>query len=241
MPHRNRVTPFGTIEAVAERGTLMGNRGILHDAHGELGPALWRHPHWVACALAFKDHHREVLQPGTWTELFFLDEAVSFAAGHRPCAFCRRADYRRFVAAWRRAQGLTEDASLGFSDIDRALHEARVVPRRREQRRWPAVLGDLPTGSFVSRSVRLGEAWLVADGKVLRWSHAGYDRSVTIDAKENVSVLTPAPTVAAFEAGYAPMLHPTAQGLLASVRGHVTSRTSRRRRPWRTGPRACAR
>ncbi len=231
MPHRNRVTPFGTIEAVAQRGTLMGNRGILHDAHGVLGPALWRHPHWVACALAFKGHHREVLQPETWTELFFLDEAVGFAAGHRPCAYCRRADYLRFVAAWRRAHGLANEAPLGFKDIDRALHRARVVPRRREQRRWPAVLGDLPTGGFVSRSGCQGEAWLVADGGLLRWSHAGYDRSEPIDAKENVTVLTPAPTVAVFEAGYAPTLHPTAQGLLASVRRRVTSRTSRRRRP----------
>jgi len=217
MPRRNRVTPFGTIEAVAERGTLMGNRGILHDAHGVFGPALWRHPHWVACLLAFKDFHREVLQPGTWTELFFLDEAVSFAAGHRPCAFCRRADYNRFVTAWRRAHGLTADAPIGFKDIDRALHGARVVPRRREQRCWPAVLGDLPTGSFVSRSGRQGEAWLVADGRILRWSHTRYDRSVTIDAKENVTVLTPAPTVAVFEAGYAPSIHSTARELLASV------------------------
>jgi hypothetical protein len=207
VPRRNRVTPFGAIEADPARGTLMGNRGILHDATGALGRALWRHPHWVACLLRFKDLHREVLQPGTWTELFFLDEAVAFAAGHRPCAYCRRADYNRLIAAWRRAHDMAEGAPLGFNAIDRDLHRARVVPRTRRRRVFEARLGALPSGTFVDVG---GAAWLVRGDRLLRWSHAGYDAARALDPEARVSVITPEPVVAAFRAGYGPALHPTA-------------------------------
>ena len=94
MPLQNRVTPFGDLIATEGRGLLMGNRGVLHDADGDI-----RRTHqtrrWIACALEFRGRHREILQPNRWTELFFLDEATALAAGHRPCAECRRADYRR--------------------------------------------------------------------------------------------------------------------------------------------------
>ena len=206
MPRPNRVTPFGAFEATAARGTLMGNRGILHDERGVIG-APWRHPHWVACVLSFKGARRAILRPGAWTELFFLDEPTAFAAGHRPCAYCRRADYRRFVAAWRVAHGLAPTERLGFQAIDRALHAARAVPRRRLRRTWIARLGALPDGAMVDRDGGGHQAWLVADGRLWPWSHAGYGAPAPFDPDIEVTVLTPAPTVASFRAGYVPRWH----------------------------------
>ena len=99
MPLQNRVTPFGEIVAVPERGTLMGNRGILHDDAGHIVRS-YQVRRWIACRTAFRGRHRQLLQAHSWTELFFLDEATAFAAGHRPCAECRHADYQRFKEAW---------------------------------------------------------------------------------------------------------------------------------------------
>lgn len=204
MPRQNRVSPFGSIEATAARGLLTGNRGILHDAAGRLGTARWRHPHWIACRLDFKDVRRQVMAPGAWTELFFLDEATALAAGHRPCAYCRREDFRRFAAAWGHAHDLA--APPRAPEIDRALHLARVEPRSRRQRRFAALARDLPDGSIVALS---GEAWLVLGSGLRRWTHQGYDRRAPLpDAP--AEVLTPAPTVAVLRAGYRPMLHPSA-------------------------------
>jgi hypothetical protein len=209
LPHPNRVTPFGAFEATAARGTLMGNRGILHDEHGVIRVP-WRHPHWVTCRLAFKGAWRRVLTPGTWTELFFLDEPTAFAAGHRPCAYCRREDHRRFVAAWRAAHGM--DAPHDFRAIDRALHAARAVPRRRVQRTWTSRVGDLPQGTMVDRDGQRRQAWLIAGGALRPWSHAGYGAPEPLDAAATVTVLTPEPIVAVFRAGYAPAPHASAGG-----------------------------
>lgn len=204
MPRQNRVSPFGEIEATAARGLLTGNRGILHDAAGRLGRARWRHPHWIACRLDFKGLRRTVMSPGAWTELFFLDEAVALAAGHRPCAYCRRDDLRRFAAAWQEAHGL--DGPPKAPEMDRALHGSRVHFRTRRQRTFAAMAGELPDGSFVGVS---GDAWLVLGSAILRWTHRGYaHRAPLPDAP--VEVLTPAPTVAVLRAGYRPMLHPSA-------------------------------
>src|SRR5713226_1145668 len=118
MPLRNRVTPFGEILALAGRGTLMGNRGILHDAQRTIvrDSQVRR---WIACRLEFRGRHRRIMTPGRWTELFFLDEAAAFAAGHRPCAECRRADFVRFQDAWRHVY---PDALPLADVIDARLH-----------------------------------------------------------------------------------------------------------------------
>jgi hypothetical protein len=208
LPKQNRVTPFATIEAVAARGTLTGNRGILHDDHGVLGPARWRHSHWVTCLLEFKSRWRPVMSPHAYTELFFLDEAVAFAAGHRPCAECRRSDYLRFLDAWADAAGLADRASLRAVDVDRVLHAQRIGKGSRVQARYRANLADLPDGSFVRISDQR-DAWVVAGPKILRWSHQGYDLART-RRRMDVEVLTPRPSVAVFKAGYRPMFHPTA-------------------------------
>lgn len=200
MPLQNRVTPLGEIVADPARGTLMGNRGVLHGLDRQLGASRWRHKTWIACRLDFKARRRPVMAPGRYTELFFLDEATSLAAGHRPCAECRRADYLRFRAAWTRAQGLDEPPSA--TAMDAVLHAHRV-DRARSQRTHEADLAGLPDGAFVSLD---GGAWLKRGGRIHRWSPSGYDES-RVAAPGIVAVLTPAPTVAALAAGYAADIH----------------------------------
>jgi hypothetical protein len=201
MPYANRVSPFGRFEATPHRGLLIGNRGILHDEEGRFGAARWRHPHWIACALEYKGWRRRLLQPRAWTELFFLDEATALAAGHRPCALCRRADYERFRAAWQRAFALLKKPSA--AEMDRALHAARIDGRAQKHHR--ARLETLPDGAMIEDE---GAAWLVLGDRLLKWSHAGYG-----DERERgrgeVRVITPAPSVACLAAGYTVLLHPS--------------------------------
>jgi len=100
MPLQNRVTPLGDLVAEPGRGLVYGNRGCLHDEQGRIRRR-FNGRRWIACRLRFRGWHREpLLQPGRFTELFFLDEATAFAAGHRPCALCRREDYVRFGEIW---------------------------------------------------------------------------------------------------------------------------------------------
>ena len=100
MPRQNRVTPFGEITATPERGTFLGNRGVLHDAEGNIKRG-WKVKRWLVCVLEFKGRKRTVMTPNRYTELFFLDEATALAAGHRPCAECRHARFIAFCHAWK--------------------------------------------------------------------------------------------------------------------------------------------
>jgi hypothetical protein len=206
MTLQNRVTPTGEIIAVPARGSLMGNRGVLHDAEQRLGVARWRHPHWIACRLAFKGRRRPLMAPHRYTELFFLDEATALAAGHRPCCECRREDFLRFQAAWRRAFGDDGDARAG--DIDRGLHRARVEPRTRRQIRFEAPLADLPDGAFVLLPDDSAPC-LVRGVHLEPWRPGGYGPP-RARPSGRVSVLTPAPTIAVLRAGYVPSDHPLA-------------------------------
>lgn len=211
MPRQNRVTPFGDFEAVSSKGSMMGNRGILHDENGVLGAARWRHPNWVACTLSFKGRRRTIMLPGHYTELFFCDEAVALAAGHRPCAECRRDDFRRFMSSWRKAHGLSPSDPLKASEVDRKLHAARVR-RDKTQITFQSILGAVPDGAFVELPNEPGKAWLVRKDQVRLWSHEGYGEARQFDPSINVTVLTPEPTVQVLAAGYTPALHPTAMG-----------------------------
>src|SRR3982074_3333592 len=141
MPLRNRVTPFGEIVALPGRGTLMGNRGVLHDAQRTIvrDSQVRR---WIACRLEFRGRHRAVMSPGSWTELFFLDEAAAFAAGHRPCAECRHADFRNFQAAWRAVYPGPQPMA---DAMDAQLHaERRQGPWTK--RTYLAEISELPGG-----------------------------------------------------------------------------------------------
>jgi hypothetical protein len=209
MPLQNRVTPMGDIIADAARGTLLGNRGILHDIGRRLGTARWRHRSWICCRLCFKNRRREVMAPRRYTELFFLDEATALAAGHRPCCECRRDDFRAFQAAWRRAAA-TPDASADA--IDRVLHPARVDARSRRQIRFEAPLDDLPDGAFLLLRSDESIPLLVVGRHLLPWRPAGYGTPRARPSGIRCLVLTPRPTIAVLRAGYAPLLHPTAIG-----------------------------
>jgi hypothetical protein len=206
MPLQNRVTPFGEIVASAARGDLMGNRGILHDDRKRLGTARWRTKAWISCVLEWKGAKRAVMSPGSYTELFFLDEATSCAAGHRPCAQCRRRDYNRFMAAWRQAAGCGEGTSVTASVIDARLHAERVAPRTRGKITFTASLHDLPDGTMVTLTNAPSQELLVLGDALLPWSPQGYAAPIEKHFG-TVSVLTPSSMVGALRAGYRPQLH----------------------------------
>ncbi|WP_323763039.1 hypothetical protein [Maricaulis sp.] len=201
-PLRNRVAPTGDICTHTARGTLMGNRGILHDARHQLGTARWKHQAWVTCTLAFKARRRELMAPGNYTELFFTDEAVALAAGHRPCAECRRADFNRFRAAFASAHPDLPNP-VRAADMDRLMHKARVHSRSRAQVTHEAKLADLPEAVFF-RASENGPPLVRWRGKVWAWSFAGYSAGPET-LPERVEVLTPEPTVKAIAAGYVPV------------------------------------
>ncbi len=200
MTLQNRVLPTGEIAATPERGTLMGNRGVLHNADRQLGKARWRHPHWVTCVLDFKDRRRKLMQPGAYTELFFLDEPTALAAGHRPCGECRRAAFRRFVSLFHAANG-----TATLDEIDRLMHRDRVT-RRRAQVRHTAPLERLPDGAFILQN---DAPHLVWGGHILRYSPGGYTAALARSTGP-ATVITPASTVATLAAGYRPVPHPSA-------------------------------
>lgn len=190
MPLQNRVLPTGQIVADPARGMFTGNRGCLHDDQRRLGTARWRGRAWIICALDYKGWRRVVMTPRTWTELFFLDEAVALAAGHRPCALCRRTAFVAFQAAF---------GGLRAPDMDAALHAARLDGRT--QRQFTADIRDLPDGTFVDRQ----GPHLLWRGQAHPYAPAGYGGPVAIGAGM-VTVMTPAPTVQVLRAGYVPVV-----------------------------------
>ncbi len=209
---QNRVDPFGAIHAVAARGTLMGNRGgCMHTRHQRLTGRRWVSTRWIACKLDFRGWHREVMQLGRYTELFFLDEATAFAAGHRPCMLCRGADARRFIAAW--LAGNRHGQSLrSVDELDRALHAERVDTATHRQRTARTPLQGLPEGAMVTFDVDPGTPLLVWDGALWPWSFAGYQEPRAWGdafATGEGTLLTPPSVVEAFRAGYRPAVHPS--------------------------------
>jgi hypothetical protein len=204
MTLQNRVTPTGEIVADPARGTMMGNRGCLHGQGRELGRSRWRSKLWICCVLEWKGVRRDPMPPGRWTALFFLDEATALAAGHRPCAYCRRGDYVAFGEAWRQAHGL--DRRPKAVEMDAVLHSERVESRTRRQRTRRASIYDLPEGVMVRSR---GMPALFFGGRLLPWTFHGYGRPLPV-ALSTVELLTPPAIVAAMIEGYQPLIHPTA-------------------------------
>jgi hypothetical protein len=208
VPRQNRVTPRGELIATPERGLVYGNRGCLHDDDGRIR----RHHNgrlWIACRLRFRGWHRSpLMQPGRYTELFFLDEATAFAAGHRPCALCRREDYNRFKSIWAELHPGQDRAA----QIDAQLHGERLTGPR-TQRLHEAELAGLPDGAFVllddgSPSVVLGR-------ELLNWSPGGYAERTPRHTRGRATarVITPPSLLAVLRAGWSgvvPLLHPSA-------------------------------
>jgi hypothetical protein len=195
MPLQNRVTPLGELIATPERGLVYGNRGCLHDEHGNIRrrSAVRR---WIACRLEFAGRRRlPLMQPGRYTELFFLDEATAFAAGHRPCAECRREDYNRFTALW--------PGPPGADAIDLQLHGERLA--------GPHDASDPPDGAFVLHE---GEPWLVFGDALLRWTPGGYTERVPRPSSSRI--ITAPSLVEVLRQGWegaVPLLHPSILGV----------------------------
>jgi hypothetical protein len=187
------VTPTGELLATPERGLVYGNRGRLHDEDGVIRRQ-WQVKRWISCRLDFRGRRRTggPMPPGRYTGLFFLDEATALAAGHRPCAECRNADYRSFLA-------LTGAASA--DELDRRLHAERLGPKPERD------VASLPDGAFVLVG---DDPWLVLNGELLRWTPGGYtDRRA---ASGRAAVITPATSLHVLAAGWSgsvALLHPS--------------------------------
>jgi hypothetical protein len=208
VPLQNRVTPLGELIATAARGLVYGNRGCLHDETGRIRRR-YNGKRWIACRLQFRGWQRgPLMRPGRFTELFFLDEATAFAAGHRPCALCRREDYDRLVALWRELH----PGQVGADAIDAQLHAERVAPDTRAQLHHQAPLDELPDGAFVLRD---GAPWLVLGARLLAWTVSGYVARRPRPGREQAHVITPPSLVAVLRVGWQPLvpfLHPSATG-----------------------------
>jgi hypothetical protein len=209
MPRQNRVTPAGALVATPERGTMLGNRGVLHDPDGRIRRP-WAVGRWLICVLEFRGRHRTVMAPGRNTELFFLDEATALAAGHRPCFECRRRAFHAFRDAWAAANPDLLAGQVATADrMDAALHAERVGPGR-SKRTHRADLDDLPDGVFVTLDRRGDAPYLIRGRHLLAWSFGGYGERRRRPRGRSATVLTPASTVAAIRAGYAPAIHASA-------------------------------
>ena len=200
MTLQNRVTPFGDIVAVLDRGTLMGNRGILHNNAKKLVRTHASRRDWMTCALSFKGWKQELMRPGSYTQLFFLDEATALAAGHRPCSTCRRAASNAFKTAWLAAGLAPPDQKLSVAAIDTVMHQDRI-DRSGRKRTYTARSSDLPAGTMIALHREPEAAWLVFNDHLVRWTAAGYSE-VRSTSNEIVDVLTPASTVRVLAAGY---------------------------------------
>ena len=203
MPLQNRVTPFGDIVATPHRGLFTGNRGIIHDpATKTLLKKRWSSRAWITCVCEFRGWRRKVMGGRSWTELFFLDEATAFAAGHRPCFFCRRDDANRFRAAWEEGNGVRD---IRAREMDAVLHGERLDRGKKRLHPLPTPMKQLPDGAMVQAGE---QSFLIAWGRVLQWSMAGYREAD--GAIENAMLLTPPSTLRVLSAGYRAVLHQSA-------------------------------
>ena len=201
MHLQNRVTPFGDIVAIPQRGMFTGNRGIIHDPTTRtLLRRRWASKAWLVCACEYQGRRREVMARRSWTELFFLDEAVALAAGHRPCFVCRREAAFAFRLAW----AATGKESPSASAMDAVLHRERMEHGRKRIHAMPVRRSDLPDGAVVTAS---GSAYTIAGGQAFRWTEHGYEPPRKIRHADGL--LTPPSTLRALRAGYRPILHPT--------------------------------
>lgn len=196
MAEQNRVTPFGDIVAIEQRGLFMGNRGSIHRGHAIVRP--WQVRRWITCVLHHKEWVAPKWAPGRWTALFFWDEAVALSAGHRPCALCRRPAFVRWLDAWEAAFG----ERPRVDPMDRRLHAERVDGRA--QRVHVGPWAGLPHGAF---AVMDGSAALVLDDRLVPWSPDGYGPPVDRPGRGRAAVLTPPATLAVLRHGYRPVIH----------------------------------
>lgn len=205
MPLQNRVTPFGDIVAISQRGLFTGNRGIIHDpATKTLLSKRWTTKAWLVCECEYKGRRREVMAGRSWTELFFLDEAAAFAAGHRPCFFCRRDAAKRFCSRW--AVG-NQETLPSAPEMDATLHAERLERGRKRLHPILAPLAELPDGVIVAIGK---EAYAVRAGLAHRWTSKGYAPPQHLASAD--WLVTPPSIVMTLRAGYTPIFHSSIDG-----------------------------
>jgi hypothetical protein len=198
-PLQNRVTPFGDILAIPQRGTFIGNRGIIHDPDTRtLLRRRWTTKAWLVCVLHYKGRRRDVMSRRSWTELFFLDEATALAAGHRPCFYCRREAAEAFRSAWARDGG---GGVPSAPQIDAMLHRERLEAGRKRVHPVSGFSSELPDGAVITAG---GAAYTLARGRAFRWTEQGYAAACDIPRADGL--LTPPSTLRAIRAGYRPVL-----------------------------------
>jgi len=182
----------------------MGNRGRLHTPERKIVRP-WQLKAWITCLLEFKTYHRKIMSPNTWTELFFLDEITAFAAGHRPCAYCRRQDFKRFKELWFAANPkLVSGPSI--KTVDEVLHRERVS-KNKTKLFYDELLRNLPIGTMFMLPKIANQYFVLAKNKVFKWSPHGYESHPTISGEASVRVLTPRSVVNTFDYGYEPKFH----------------------------------
>jgi hypothetical protein len=209
VPRRNRVDPWGDLHAVGERALFTGNRGCLVDGSG----VVVRHHAgnlWITCLTSFRDWRHPLDAQHTWTPLFMLDDAVALAAGHRPCAVCRRDAYRAYRDAVTAA--LDRDVPVLAAELDRRLAAERLrrgsgIDRGADRRLWSAPIDDLPDGTVIVG--RVGEARVVGGALTYAFGFGGWRSPESRGGGADVEVLTPPTSVAALQHGFVPVLHPS--------------------------------
>lgn len=213
---RNRVTPLGEIEAIELRGAWLGNRGILHRDHDIV--RFHASTLWITCELEFRGWRVPQWEPHHYTALFFHDEAVALAAGHRPCALCRRNAYQAYRGAYAEVVRLAVPSA---KDLDRALHLERLVPGTHTRRFHPMSWDDLPDGVFV----RVDDSCaLVLGAALVEWSQTGYVRATARPTRGRAEVITPPISVAALRGGYTPQMDAEAHRLVGDELSPVAPR-----------------
>lgn len=206
MPRRNRVDPFGDLHAVPERGRFTGNRGCLVDDERQI----IRHHRgnlWITCVTTFRGWRSPLDQPGHWTPLFFLDDAVALAAGHRPCGLCRRDDYLSYQRAV--TLGLGADRKVGATEQNRRLAAERLrrgrgLDRAGDRKTWVEDMSAIPSGTVIVDS---GIAVLVLGDLLLEFGFDGWSSPRPRPTDGAAIVLTPPTSVLALSHGFAPSLH----------------------------------
>ena len=202
MPLQNRVNPKGEIKAIKSRGEFLGNRGIIHNGQQEI-VSPFKIKGWVTCQLEFKGRKRELMAKGRYTELFFLDEATAFSAGHRPCAECRRPRYKEFKEKWLEAnQSLLIDNSTSIASIDKIIHQDRI--NKKQKVTYQNKMNLLPNGTMIQID---SIEYLIWKSKIFKWTFEGYEPTNINISNNDVMILTPKSYVEMFKKGFTPTVH----------------------------------
>jgi hypothetical protein len=198
---QNRVDPLGRFIKTSARGSFMGNRGVIHK-HKQI-TTLFKHKAWITCRLEFKGRKRTVMTPGRWTELFFLDEATAFGAGHRPCFECRKNDAQRFKACWIKGNPMYNfTMSTSIRQIDEIIHRERI-DKEDKKVTHECISSDIPEGTFVLLN---DDPYVFTQGRLHRWTAVGYTDSIAVPDASMLTILTPLSIVNAFRADYIPQI-----------------------------------